>query len=67
VGNTDVKIKTLVTDPSAAALFKKAIDEYSEECENSDDIRSRLTAIEYSQIGQVMTRFSDIEIGMDNG
>jgi len=66
-GPTDVQIKTLGADSSASALFGKAVDEYVDQCDSSDEIRNRLEAIEYSEIRQFTTRFSELEIGMDNG
>jgi hypothetical protein len=66
-GHPEVRIKTLNTDSVAPALFGKAVDQYVEECEDSVEIRDRLAAIEYSQIAQVIARFSEVEIGMDNG
>jgi hypothetical protein len=66
VDDTDVHVKTLQPHPSAHAYFKKAIDQYIDECDGTDDIRERLTSIQYSQINQVKTVFSELDIGMEN-
>jgi len=64
--NTDVYLRTLQTALNAPALFEKAVQEYTEQCENSEEIRERLGAINYAQINDIHTQFSQIEIGMDN-
>ncbi len=64
--NTEVFIRTLETDPNASVLFQKAVHEYTEQCENSTEIRERLKAVTYAQINDIHTSFSEIEIGMDN-
>ena len=64
--NTDVYIRTLETDLNAPAIFQKAVHEYTEQCENSAEIRERLKAITYAQMNDIHTQFSEIEIGMDN-
>ena len=65
VEDTDVFIKTLDAHPSAAAHFSKAKDQYVEEYDGGADISERLNAIEFAQINNVRTRFSDIELGME--
>ena len=64
--NTIVKIKTLEPGLLAPPTFGKAIDEYLDVCEKSGEIKRRLDQIQYSQMGQIQTRFSPIEIGMDS-
>jgi hypothetical protein len=64
--NTDVYIRTLETDLNAPAIFQRAVHEYTEQCENSEEIRERLKAITYAQMNDIHTQFSEIEIGMDN-
>lgn len=65
VKDTDVFIKTLDAHPSAAAHFSKAKDQYVEGYEGGADISERLNAIQFAQINNVRTRFSDIELGME--
>jgi hypothetical protein len=64
---TKVLIKILDPDLMAPAVFKKALEQYLEECEESVEIKERLETIEYSSITQVQTKFYEIEIGMNNG
>jgi hypothetical protein len=61
----DLHLRTLETDVEAAAIFGKAKQEYTEECENSSEIKSRLDAISYGQIAEIHTKFSEIVIEMD--
>lgn len=64
---TDIKIRALEPDPNAAALFKRAVEEYIESCGGGEEIAALLLSIDYSQINQVHRSFSQIEIGMNNG
>lgn len=64
--NTDIYIRTLDPDPTAPASFQKAVQEYTEQCEDSVEILQMLKTISYSQINDIHTQFSEIEIGMDN-
>lgn len=63
---TDIHIKALDPHPNAPAFFGKAKDQYIDECDGAADIKERLSSINYSQIVQVQTRFSELEIGMEN-
>lgn len=65
VDDTDVFIKTLDADRKAAAYFSKAKDQYVEECSGGAEISARLDAIQFGQINDVRTKFSEIELGMD--
>ncbi|MCY0853230.1 hypothetical protein [Cupriavidus sp. D39] len=65
VDDTDVRIKILDTHPNAAALFGKAKDQYVDEYSGGPDIRDRLNSIDFSQINDVRTKFSELELGMD--
>lgn len=67
VDGTDVFIKTLDAHPSAAAYFGKAKDQYVDEYGGGIDIKDRLNSIQFSQINDVRTKFSELELGMDNG
>jgi hypothetical protein len=67
VKDTDIYIKTLNAHSNAAAFFAKAKDRYVDECEGGKDIKDHLDSIKFSQINDVRTKFSDLEIGMDNG
>jgi hypothetical protein len=65
--DTDIHVKTLDTDINAPTYFGKAIDQYIDQVGGEKaDIKSRLDSINYSQIKQVHTTFSEIEIGMEN-
>lgn len=61
VDPTRVRIKTIGADPLAPALFDKAVGQYLDECEHSDQIKVRLDTIEYNAMTQVVTHFSDIQ------
>jgi len=66
-GETEVQIKTLDSASNAAAYFGKAVDQYIDECEGSPEMKKQLKAIKYGQINHVQTKFSELEIGMENG
>lgn len=66
VEDTDVQIKILDAHPNAHALFAKAIGQYIDECEGGDELKRLLDAIEFSQISQIQTRFSELQIGMED-
>lgn len=63
--DTDVHIRMLNPDPIAAARFSKAKDQYVDEVEGGSAIKDRLDLISYGQMNNVVTKFSDIEIGME--
>ena len=63
---TDIQIKGLDPHPNSHAFFGKAKAQYIDECGGGTDIKERLNSINYSQITQVQTNFSEIEIGMKN-
>jgi hypothetical protein len=65
VEDTDVFIKTLDAHPSAAAHFGKAKDQYVEEYDGGTEISERLNAIEFAQINDVRTKFSELQLGME--
>jgi len=67
VEDTDVFIRTLDADSMAAAYFTKAKDQYVEEYGGGTEIKSLLDAIQFGQINDVRTKFSELELGMDNG
>jgi len=66
VDETEVYIKILDPNPGAAAFFGKAKDQYVEEYEGGPEIRDRLNAIQFGQINNVRTKFSELELGIDN-
>lgn len=66
VDDTDVYVKTLDPHPNAAAFFGKAKDQYVDEYEGGTEIRNRLNAIQFAQINDVRTKFSELELGMQN-
>jgi len=65
VEDTHVRIKTVFGDEKAPVLFRKAVDEFVEKNDNSSDIKSKLDGVEFSQLDQVKSQFSDIQIGME--
>lgn len=65
VDDTDVFLKTLDAHPSAAAYFGKAKDQYVEEYDGGADIRDRLNSIQFMQINNVRTSFSELQLGME--
>lgn len=66
VEDTEVYVKTLDTHPNAAAFFGKAKDQYVDEYDGGSEIMERLNAIKFSQINDVRTKFSELELGMQN-
>lgn len=66
VDETDIQIRTLDADPNGPALFEKAKDQYADECGGGVDIKNRLSSITCNQINQIETKFSELEIGMEN-
>lgn len=66
--DTDVRIKTLDTIPTAHASFQKAVQQYIEELGDGvgdNDLAECVKAIKYSKMTQVITTFAQIELGMD--
>lgn len=64
----DIEMKLLDASPLAAAMFQKAIQSYVEGLSSGDaksPLAERVAAIGYKRITQVLTRFSDLELGMD--
>jgi hypothetical protein len=67
VSGTDIQIKTLDPHPNAPAFFDKAIGQYVDECgAEGTEIKNRLNSINYKRLDHVQTRFSELEIGMEN-
>lgn len=65
---TEVHVKTLDTVPTAHATFQKAVQQYIEDMSDGagdNDLASVIRAIKYSQMTQVVSSFSSIELGMD--
>jgi hypothetical protein len=63
--DTQVTIRTLFADKEAPTLFGQAIHEYVEKSDRSPEIRARLDKVEFKQIAQIKSQFSDLEIGME--
>jgi len=66
VEDTDVFLKVLDQDRNAAAFFSKAKDQYVEDYMGGTDTRDILNAIQFAQINDVRTKFSELELGMQN-
>jgi hypothetical protein len=67
VDGIDVFIKTLDPHPNALAFFEKAKGQYVDEYEGGAETKDRLNAIQFTQMNTVRTKFSEIELGMQNG
>jgi hypothetical protein len=67
VDDTDVFIKILDPHPNAVALFEKAKGQYVDEYMGGAEITGRLNSIQFAQINNVRTKFSEVELGMQNG
>lgn len=65
VQDTDIFLKTLDAHPSAAAFFGKAKDLYVEEYKGGANIRDMLNSIQFTQMNSVLTRFSELQLGME--
>lgn len=50
---------------NASAMFAVAIDSYAEDFHDLPEIRERLKRIEFGTVTNVVTRFSEIELGME--
>lgn len=66
-GTNTVHIKTLDSHPSASAFFDKAKQQYAEEYHGGQEIKEILDSIEFGQINNVRTKFSELELSRDNG
>lgn len=60
--DNEVFIRILDPHPNATAFFAKAKDQYITDYEGGQDIRSRLNAIQFGQLNDVRTRFSELEL-----
>jgi hypothetical protein len=66
--NIGIEIKMLDASPLAPAMFQKAVQSYVDGLSNGDaksPLAERVAAIDCKRITQVLTRFSDLELGMD--
>lgn len=66
--NIDIEIKTLDASPLAPAMFKKAVQSYVDGLPNGgvgSPLAERVAAIQHKRMTQVLTKFSDLELGMD--
>lgn len=64
----DVEVKLLDASPHAQPMFQKAQQVYVDGLSDgisASPLAERVAQIQYSRLSQVMTRFSDIELGMD--
>lgn len=64
--NADVIIKILDPHPSAASHFDKAKSQYADENGGGQKVAERLNTIQFGQINDVRTKFSELELGMNN-
>lgn len=63
-----ISVRAFQADENAPAHFKRAVEEYIENCEgDSSDLAKQLHAIEWELIPQVRSQFSQVKIGMKNG
>jgi hypothetical protein len=65
VEDTHVRIKTAFNDKLAPVNFRKAVDAFVEKTGGGSEMRDRLQAVEFSELQQVKSQFSEIIIGMD--
>lgn len=65
--NSEIIIKSLDADPMAASYFSKAKDQYVEKYKGGSEIKELFDKIQYGQINDIRTKFSELELGMDNG
>ena len=64
----DIEIKLLDASSLAPAMFQKAVQSYVDGLSTGDaksPLADRVAAIECKRVTQVLTRFSDLELGMD--
>jgi hypothetical protein len=63
-----IGIRTLNADENAPAQFKRAVDEYIENCEGQDsDFATLLRKISFDMMPQIKSQFSEVKIGMKRG
>lgn len=60
--DNEVTIRILDPHPNATAFFAKAKDQYIDDYEGGEDIRARLNAIQFGQLNDVRTKFSEAEL-----
>jgi hypothetical protein len=64
----DIEMKLLDASPHAPAMFQKSVQTYVEGLSGGDassPLAARVAAIKYTRITGVLTKFSDVELGMD--
>lgn len=64
----DIEIKSVDASPLAPAMFKKAVQSYVDglaEGGKQSPLAERVNQIQYKRITQVLTQFSDLQLGMD--
>jgi len=64
--NPFIRIKLLDAHHNAPALFSKAIDEYVDEHEGGEDLKTQLKAIDFAIMQNVHKNFSEQQIGMED-
>jgi hypothetical protein len=64
--NTDVRVRMLSPHINAPAHFDKAVDEYIESCGGGDEAKTLVKSITCSTMANIVTMFSQIEIGMED-
>lgn len=62
-----IKLRLLDPDPNAPAHFKRAINEYVDAYDGGEAMAALLNKIEYSSITNIVSQFSQIEVGMFHG
>lgn len=64
----DIEVKLLDASPVAQAMFHKSVQSYVDGLSAGDTrspLAERVNMIQYKRMTQVLTRFSDLELGMD--
>lgn len=67
VKGTDVRVRMLAPHTNATAHFAKAVDEYLDACHGGEEIRAQMKSMTCTTMQNVVSVFSEVEIGMDHG
>lgn len=64
--DTEVHIKTVDPDPGSHSRFARAIDQYVDEHDAGEDLKTMLDAITFSEISNLRVKFSEQQIAMED-
>lgn len=65
VTNDEILVRLGAGVPQAAAIFRQAVDAYVSDLHGLPEIRDRLKRVTVESLTKIVTRFSEVELGMD--